>query len=134
MDINTILAVYTTDLSAIAEAQSHVKLSCTNSNFKSYALGNGKSIICEIATPYPRPVIPDSLQKLITEHFHSLGHFGFLKTANISIRYYWQGVRNEIRILCRNCFDCQRSKVGRHTKSALETLALPSNRFETRYT
>ncbi|KAG1714026.1 hypothetical protein GQR58_001873 [Nymphon striatum] len=44
--------------------------------------GNGDSIICEISTPY-RPVIPTTLQKLITELFYKLGHFGFCKTANI---------------------------------------------------
>ncbi|KAG1714025.1 hypothetical protein GQR58_001873 [Nymphon striatum] len=40
-------------------------------------------------------------------------------------------MRRDIRNFSKICLECQHSKIGRHTKSVLETFTLPSNRFET---
>lgn len=120
------------DLPAIAAAQHLEELSSTEPNFKYYSIDNNNQLLCETSEPYPRPVIPQSLQQPVIKHFHHLGHFGFRKTSRfIMDRYYWSTMRLDIKNFCHTCEICQKVKIGRHTKSAPQSFSLPSNRFET---
>lgn len=47
----------------------------------------------------------------------------------ISSRFVWNGVRAQCRKWAKECLDCQRAKVQRHTKAPPETFAVPSERF-----
>ena len=47
----------------------------------------------------------------------------------LSTRFVWHGIKKDIRNWCRECHDCQTSKVTRHIHSPVEKLPLPDARF-----
>jgi transposase InsO family protein len=119
------------DLPAMAEEQKHADLP-SDGNFKEYNYTDGTKILCETSLPYPRPYVPPSLRASVVKNFHNLGHFGYRKTSHlINERYFWPDMRREIKAFCRECEECQKQKVTRHTVSPSAAFALPSNRFET---
>jgi cleavage and polyadenylation specificity factor subunit 1 len=120
-----------TDLAAIAQRQTADNLS-ESDHCRFFPLGDDHHVLCETSTGYPRPVVPISMRESLLKHFHDLGHYGFRKTANLLIsRYYWPGMRSEIKVFCRTCEVCQRTKVDRHTTAGSAAFNLPSSRFET---
>lgn len=117
------------DLPAIVSEQEKENLQPTD-HLKSYKFGNSKSVLCEVSLPYPRPYIPNTLRPHVIKHSHNLGHFGFRKTFHfVADRYWWPGLKKDIKSFCRSCLDCQRNKITRHTKSNIQTFDLPSERF-----
>ena len=62
---------------------------------------------------------------------HGLSHPGIRATQKLlTTRYVWPGINADIRGWTRNCLQCQRAKVHRHTISPLATFATPDNRFD----
>ncbi|GFS08701.1 Pol polyprotein [Elysia marginata] len=47
----------------------------------------------------------------------------------IAKRFVWHGIRRDIRLWCKECPDCQASKIHRHTRSPLTERLPPSDRF-----
>jgi len=61
------------------------------------------------------------------------GHFGEKRTADIvGQKYYWQGMRRDIRAYVKSCDLCQRVAIHRHKEyGQLEPLPTPPGPFET---
>ncbi|KAK3698485.1 hypothetical protein RRG08_053453 [Elysia crispata] len=75
-------------------------------------------------------VLPTSWTHSIFNKIHSLSHTGVKPTQKaIAQRFVWNGMKRDIRRWCKECPDCQASKVHRHTRSPLVERQPPSDRF-----
>lgn len=100
-------------------------------SLKNYVISPGKSILCDVSTPYPRPYVPVDLRKSIFDSFHSISHAGIKSSIKlIKARFFWPCMDTTIKNWCRECVPCQQSKINKHTRSFSEFL-LPSARFQT---
>ena len=90
-----------------------------------------KSIICDMSTGTPRPLVPVSFRRAAFSTLHSLSHPGIRATQRlITSRFVWPNVNTDVRTWTRNCLQCQRSKVHRHTFTPLSTFLPPGIRFD----
>ena len=74
-----------------------------------------------------RLVIPRSMQHQIMRAYHETpfsGHLGYDKVVDkICKRYYWTGLRNDVKKYCESCIVCQqRNKSGRTFRAPLYPL------------
>ncbi|GFS26688.1 Pol polyprotein [Elysia marginata] len=91
---------------------------------------NGYNLLCDVSTSRPGPIVPPPWTKTILEAIHSLSHPGHKPTTRaISARYVWPGLKREVKNMVRACHSCQASKIGRHTKTALNPFDPPDRRF-----
>ena len=105
----------------------------TNSSLRlsDIVLPCGTTVICDVSTVVPRPLIPRSWAGKVFHCVHGLSHQGSNATvSDVKRRFVWDRVSSDVRQLCRSCRPCQLSKVTRHTKSPLQDLPLPRRRFE----
>ncbi|KAG8180624.1 hypothetical protein JTE90_018242 [Oedothorax gibbosus] len=85
---------------------------------------------CDTSTGLPRPLVPEQFRRQIFEHLHNISHPGVAATTKlICKRYVWPHMKKKIKLWVQTCEQCQRSKIQRHTKAPLGTLALPDARF-----
>ena len=78
----------------------------------------------------PRPVLPTSWTRQVFNQPHKLSHAGVRPTQKaIAQRFVWHGMRRNIRKCCKECPDCQASKIHRHTRAKLTERLPPSDRF-----
>ena len=89
------------------------------------------TIICDLSTGTPRPLVPAPLCHTVFKALHTLSHPGVKATQQlITQRYVWPGMKKDIKAWTRTCQPCQRSKVQRHTQSPFSTFRIPDSRFE----
>ena len=90
----------------------------------------GCILLCDVSTSLPRPIVPPLWTKTIFEAIHNLSHPGHKPTTRaISARYVWPGLKREVKNMVRACHSCQASKIGRHTKTPLNSFDPPDRRF-----
>ena len=88
------------------------------------------TLLCDISMGKPRPVLPTSWTHSIFNKIHSLSHTGIKPTQKaIAQRFVWNGMKRDILRWCKECADCQASKVHRHTRSPLVERQPASDRF-----
>ncbi|CAG4959956.1 unnamed protein product [Parnassius apollo] len=88
------------------------------------------TIYCDISTHTPRPYITPRFRRQVFSQMHNLSHPGASATAKlISERFVWPGVRRDCKEWTKQCTDCQRNKINRHTSSPYSTFPTPSQRF-----
>ena len=91
---------------------------------------DGCILLCDVSTSRPRPIVPPLWTKTIFEAIHNLSHPGHKSTTRaISARYVWPGLKREVKNMVRACHSCQASKIGRHTKTPLNSFDPPDRRF-----
>lgn len=77
-----------------------------------------------------RPFVPQNLRKIIFDQLHGLAHPGPRRTTRlITDRFVWPGVNKDCLSWSRSCIQCQKSKVGRHTKSPIAQFEPADSRF-----
>ena len=121
------------DLSGIARAQS---LDSDIDNFKCnltmYQCSPDLELWCDTSTPTPRPYVPLSLRPQIIQSLHNLSHPGVKTTTKlVKQRYFWPSMDGDVKLYVNSCLSCQQSKISRHTKSPIEPISAPSDRFQT---
>ena len=90
----------------------------------------GCNLLCELSTSRPRPIVPPLWTKTIFEAILNISHSGHKPTTRaISARYVWPGLKLDVENMIRACHSCQASKIGRHTKTALNSFGPPDRRF-----
>ena len=91
----------------------------------------GKStLLCDTSTGIHRPLPPTSWTCLVFNKIHGLSHSGVRPTQKaIAQGFVWHGMRRDIRKWCKECPNCQSSKIHRHTRSPLVKRLSPSDRF-----
>ncbi|GFR97534.1 Pol polyprotein [Elysia marginata] len=96
---------------------------------KGVDIGSSK-LLCDILMGVPRPVLPTLCARPVFNRIHGLCHSGVRPTQKaIAKRFVWHGMRRDIRQWCKECPDCQASKIHRHTRSPLSERLPPSDRF-----
>ena len=89
------------------------------------------TILCDMSTGSHRPLVPRAWQRPVFDSLHGLSHPGIRATQQlIASRYVWPGMNSDVRRWTRNCIQCQRSKVQRHTITPLSSFPMPDTRFD----
>lgn len=89
------------------------------------------AVYCEMTGEALRPYVPLVLRERIFDMFHKPAHPGAKITdRTIRQRYVWPDMHRDIARWCKNCIDCQQSKVSRHVKRVPEHFVAPDGRFD----
>jgi len=74
------------------------------------------TILCDMSTGTPRPIVPAEFRRTVFDMLHSLSHPGIRATQKLlTDRYVWPNINSDVRRWTRTCLPCQKSKVQRHT-------------------
>ena len=88
-------------------------------------------VYCEMSTDAIRPYLPKSLRERVFGLFHSVSHPGAKSSVRlVRQRYVWPHMHRDIARWCKNCLDCQKSKITRHNKLTPSQFVAPDGRFE----
>lgn len=81
-------------------------------------------IVCHLSDGKARPYLPEEFRRLAYESIHNLSHPGIRTTRKlVASKFFWPGMNKEVGIWARECIQCQKSKVHRHTMSVLGEFA-----------
>ena len=123
------------DLPAIAAAQdadfrTAMKLYYTD-GCREMDVGGPETLLCDNSV-IPRPILPDnsSIREAIFRQFHNLSHANWRATCRLIVcRFTWPQSQRDIKKWARDCLECQRNKVTRHTKPPRGFADIISSRF-----
>ncbi|GFW21380.1 hypothetical protein TNCV_1532051 [Trichonephila clavipes] len=102
-----------------SEIQSFLKADSSIKLEKKYFCLEDVSLYCDKSLETPRPFVPKNLRQVVFQNLHFLSHPGISATTNLlSKRFFWPGMRKDIKNRVRACEKCQRAKVFKHTKSS----------------
>ncbi|XP_061913889.1 uncharacterized protein K02A2.6-like [Entelurus aequoreus] len=91
----------------------------------------GPTLLCDVSTGRPRPVVPVDWRRRVFDAIHSLSHPGVRASVKlVGAKFVWPGLRKDVRQWAAACVACQRANVHRHTKAALEPFPIPVRRFD----
>ena len=77
-----------------------------------------------------RPLVPSRHRRIIFNSIHNLSHSGIKATIRmIPDRYVWPNMKKNVTFWCRNCIQCQKTKVHRHNVTNLQRYPPPSQKF-----
>ena len=89
------------------------------------------TIVCDLSTGVPRPVVPALYRRAVFDSLHSLSHPGVRATERlITNRYVWPNIKSDVHRWAQSCLQCQRSKIHRHSVTPLTTFSTPDARFD----
>ncbi|KAG7301804.1 hypothetical protein JYU34_014833 [Plutella xylostella] len=90
-------------------------------------------VYCDTSTDdhHQRPYLTPSFRRIAFDTLHNLSHPGVKATVKlVTQRFVWPGIRKDCRQWTKECQQCQRSKIQRHTSAPLSQFKLPSARFQ----
>ena len=91
----------------------------------------GTTLLCDLSTGRPRPVVPVAWRRRVFDLFHGLSHPSIRATRNlIASKFVWKGLQKQIGHWVRTCIRCQSSKIQTHIRAPLETFQVPNRRFD----
>ena len=99
----------------------------TNLHLVEVLLGNTDlTILCDDSQGRLRPVVPKSMHFRVFQHFHSISHPGIKAGVKLIGRIFvWYDMRRDITRWTRECQQCARSKIHRHTVAPLQSVTPP---------
>lgn len=87
-------------------------------------------IYCEASTSTMRPYIPEECRHEVFNALHNISHPGVRTTRKlISEKFFWPSMQVDVGNWAKQCIQCQKCKVHRHTTSSLASFP-PTERFE----
>ncbi|KAJ8398569.1 hypothetical protein AAFF_G00420970 [Aldrovandia affinis] len=93
--------------------------------------GAGASLLCDVSTGQPRPVVPAQWRREVFDSVHSLSHPGQKASQRlVSSKYVWHGLKKDVREWAAGCMECQQAKIHRHVKAPLAVFEVPECRFD----
>ncbi|XP_066958089.1 uncharacterized protein [Macrobrachium rosenbergii] len=103
----------------------------TSLKWKDLPLGaGGPTLLRDVSTGQPRPLVPASHHWLVFNVIHGLSHpFGRMMARLLAEKFVWYGIRKDATAWARQCIQCQGSKVGWHTESGVGDFPQPGRRF-----
>lgn len=104
----------------------------TRLRLRDVPFGEGRTtLLCDVSTGVPRPVVPEAWRFKVFEVIHNLNHPGVKPTRKLTTaRFVWHGMNKQIGHWARACIPCQRSKIQTHTRAPLEQYESPQKRFD----
>ena len=93
--------------------------------------GDPVPFYCDIQGNTIRPYVPESLREELFTLFHSNSHPNAKVTDRLlRQQYVWPSMSKDVAQWCKNCIDCQASKVTRHNKTVPSQFVAPDGRFQ----
>ena len=90
----------------------------------------GHSIVCDISSGLPCPLVPATWIQTVFDLIHSLSHPGVKAFVYLILCHFvWHNAKKDISRLARACLACQTSKVQKHTRHPVQVFEAPSGRF-----
>ena len=81
----------------------------------------GTSLLCDMSTGVPRPLVPRLWRLAIFSAVHVLAHQGIHATRRlISGRFVWSKMATDVASWCCDCQGCARGKVHRHVHTPVQ--------------
>jgi len=119
------------NLEELAKAQeSDEDFQIYKEKLKQFPLQHG-TLFCNTDAVHPRPFVPQSLRSAVFKKLHNLSHPGIKSSIKlIRDRYVWPSIERDVREWCRECLQCQSSKITRHTKPGYSFQVPVSGRFQ----
>ena len=125
------------DYTAMATAQQCEEIrayrtAITGLTLEDVKFGTGdETLLCDVSTGQPRPIVPESFRRKVFETIHNLSHPSIRTTQElIANKFMWHGLKKQVGIWAKSCIACQASKVHRHVKAPLSTFKVPERRFD----
>ena len=101
----------------------------TGLNFRKVRIGNN-DLFVDVSNGPARPFVPAAFRRHIFQVIHGLGHPGVQRTVKtICAKFVWPNIRAETALWARQCIDCQRAKITRHTVPPIGNFTVPAKRF-----
>ena len=132
--INALYAEVGVDYSAMAAAQRSdpalASFAKSTTSLRLQQVPDG-SLLCDVSTGRPRPVVPRVFRRQVFEAIHALSHPSIRATgALIASKFVWPQVRKDVRAWARSCIPCQTAKIHLHVKAPLTPFVVPQRRFD----
>ena len=90
----------------------------------------GHSIVGDISSGLPRPLVPATWVQTVFDLINSLSHPGVKASVHLVLHHFvWHNAKKDISHLARACLACQTSKVQKHTCHPVQVFEAPSGRF-----
>ena len=101
----------------------------TGLNFKKVQVGD-QQLFVDISNGPARPFVPAAMRRRVFDIIHGLGHPGVARTRQaITAKFVWPNVNAEVSSWARQCIECQRAKIHRHTVTPIGDFVVPAKRF-----
>ena len=121
------------DYRAMGREQTHGEFPDSQSGLVTQQIPFGEhhgTLLCDISTGVPRPIVPTSWRRRVFDSVHNLAHPGIRATKKlVSSKFVWKGLAKDVTEWARTCIACQASKVNKHIKAPLEHIDIPEKRF-----
>ena len=99
-------------------------------DFKSIDIGR-YNLLVDMSNGKARLYIPFAFRRRFFDLIHGLGHPGVERTRQaLASKVVWPSIRSDASKWARNCLDCQRAKVTKHTTPPIGQFDVPQKRFE----
>ncbi|XP_072898585.1 nephronectin a isoform X1 [Hemitrygon akajei] len=126
------------DFEALAEAQQadeeipSYRTAVSGLQLQDLPIGPGeRTLLCDVATGQPRPVVPANWRRHVFDSIHNLVHPSIRTTVRmVSSRFVWHGLCKQVSEWARTCMHCQTAKVQRHTKALPQQFHPTHRRFD----
>ena len=87
-------------------------------------------LLCDFSTGAPRPLLPPPFRYPAFAAAHTLAHPGIRATKHLmSARWVWASMAADVTRWCRDCQFCQRAKVTKQPRAAVQAIPIPTRRF-----
>ena len=127
LDFEAIVASQKADLDVQAYRTALSGLQLENIPFGS----KGNTILCDIFTGQPRPVVPEGWRRHVFDVIQRLSHPSIWTSRRlIASKFVWHGLNKQVGVWARACILCQPSKVQQHVRAPLQSFWIPSCRFD----
>ena len=112
-----VYSIYDREPTAIYEAIRHFRYFLEGQTFTIVTDHKHTSIYCDLTVEARRPIIASSLRERVFKQFHYPAHPSAKVTDRvIRKRYVWESMRREISDWCKECHECQQSKILRYSR------------------
>ena len=104
-------------------------VSTSRLTLRSFPVGS-TSLLCDISTSVPRPLVPTTLRRHVFNAVHDLSHPG--RRASVRLvwsKFVWKCLSKDVRLWSSQCISCQRGKVTRHVSPPIEVIPVPELPF-----
>ncbi|GFS21500.1 Pol polyprotein [Elysia marginata] len=103
----------------------------TNLQFERIPLHNSPlTLLCDVSTGQPRPIVPKTFQGQVFEAIHNLAHHGCKASVKlVSEKFVWYGLKKQVNKWARECLACQQSKIQTHVHSPIANIPVPAEKF-----
>ena len=90
----------------------------------------GATLLCDISTGRPRPLVPKASRKAVVDITHGLSHPSIKSTIKlVKEKFVWNRMARDIKEWVKGCQQCQKCKTHKHTKTPIEPIHVPARRF-----